>query len=229
MHRDSIRRTLSALLLGMFGFAGAAQAVVNFESIAPNFFGDGESFSENGFTLVQSGFLGTVDTAAGFAIAIPPSGNATQFYSALNDSGIGLTTTDHSLFNLNGFDAGFIVPIFQEEGVSAGRIVVSAIGAMGQSIVGSWDLGLSGSTGSFMFLTFNALGDFAPFRNLQSVFFNACVYVGNSCVNPAENLAQFSLDNINVVAVPEPETYALLMLGVAALAYRRRQLRHQHS
>jgi len=225
MLRHSIRRTFFVFSMGLLGLAGSASAGVDFETIAPNFFVDGESFSEGGFTFTQNGNFGTVDTAAAFVLAVPPSGNATQFYSGLNDSGITLTTTDNSLFRLSGFDAGFIAPIFQEPGVSAGRIVVRATGAMGESILASWDLGSSGDDGSFAFLTFGAPADFLPFGQIRSAAFFACVYVDASCVNPAENLAQFALDNINVVAVPEPSSYALLVLGVAVLTYRRRMSR----
>ena len=227
MQRQSIRRTLSALLVGLFGLAGAANAVVDFETSPPLLVDDGESFTDNGFTLTQSGSFGVVDSAVSFFGGIAPSGNATQFYGGLNDSSVILARSDNSLFRLSGFDAGFIEPVFQDPGVSAGRIVVVATGALNETIIASFDLGLSGNDGSFAFLTFDHAADFLPFLTLKSAVFFACVYVDASCVHPDQNLAQFALDNINVVAVPEPSTYALLMLGVAALTYRRRQMNKQ--
>jgi hypothetical protein len=223
MHRHSIRRTLSVLLLGVFGLAGSSQAAIDFESIAPNLFFSGDSFSESGFTLTQTGDFGVVDSAATFVVAVAPSGNSTQFYAGLNDSGLLLTSSTHSLFSLSGFDAAFVAPVFQDPGVVAGRIVVSAIGAMGETILRSWEFAPSGQDGSFAFLTYNAATDFLPFSNIQSAFFLACSYEGDACVNPADNLAQFALDNVNVAAVPEPSTYALVMLGLAAITYRRRR------
>jgi hypothetical protein len=65
---------------------------------------------EDFFTLVQSGDFGTVDTAVAFVLAVAPSGDASQFYSGLNDSGVTITSTADSFFKLSGFDAGFIVP-----------------------------------------------------------------------------------------------------------------------
>lgn len=227
MHRHVFRRALTGLLLGLASLAISAQTTLDFESLTPNFYADGDSFTQNGFTMTQSGDFATIDTTESFFLAVAPSGNASQFYAGLNDSALLLTQTSNGLFGLTGFDAGFIEPTFQDEGVSAGRIVVEAIDGNGQSIFGSWDFGLSGADGSFAFLTFNAFDDFTPFASIRSAAFFACVYIGDTCTNPAENLAQFALDNVHVmVPVPEPGTYALLLAGLAGLAYRRR--RHGH-
>lgn len=226
MRRHLIRRVLSGAVFGVFGVIGQAQAGnLDFEPITPAIFLAGESFQQSHYTFTLGTEIGQVDTTAGFLGTTPPSGNSTQFFSAFNDGTVTLTDTFGVGFNLYGFDAGFIGPIPVDPGVSAGRIVVDATTLDGGQVSASWDLGLSGADGAFAFLSFGALG--GSFTNLASVTFSACIYddVGG-CIHPADNLAQFSLDNLNVVAVPEPSTYALMVVGLAGFAaYRRRERR----
>jgi hypothetical protein len=225
MRPVSMRRILSAAFVGLFMLVPQAHAAIDFESIAPTLFFGGDTLSENGFTMTQNGNFGVVDTAAdAFFVAQPPSGNPTQFYAGLNDSQLTLMRSDGGFFRLGGFDAGFVAPVPQDPGVAAGRIQVSAIDMLGNPVFSSWDLGLSADDGTHSFLTFATPADFAGFGFLKSAVFNACVYVDSACLSPYLNLGQFALDNVNVVAIPEPATAALMLLGLAGLAARARRV-----
>ena len=228
MRLHFMSRILSAAVVGVLGLTSQVQAAaVDFESIPANFYADGETFSENGYTLKVQGDFGVVDTASAFSIAQAPTGNPTQFYAGLNDSRLMLSRTDGQLFRLVGFDAGFIAPLPQNPGVRAGRIEVNAIDALGNPVFNSWEFAPSANDGSFAFLTYNGATDFSAFYGIKSATFDACIYVDpavdNTCVNPSQNLGQFGLDNVNAGVVPEPSTYALMALGFTALAARARR------
>ena len=64
------------------------------------------------------------------------------------------------------------------------------------------------------------LGDAFP-GWVSSVTFVACLYDGGGCVFPADNLAQFALDNI---AVPTPATWMLVALALGAGGAVRRRV-----
>lgn len=227
MRRHVIRQLLSIAAFGAFsalGMLGQAQAqVINFESLAPDFYTDGGSFTQSNFTLTQVGDFGVVDGPDSFFVAQAPTGNATQFYSGLNDSELALTLTDGGAFSLYGFDAGFVAPAPQLSGVIPGRMVLLGTQLGGNSISASWEFAASGDDGLFSFQHFGS--GLGSFTNLTSLIFLACVYTDDGCQNPAQNLAQFSLDNVNVVAVPEPSTYVLLALGLCGVGVYSRRAR----
>jgi hypothetical protein len=218
MRRRPWIRAVACALFAAAGFVSPASAVVTFEAVAPDLYFDGSTISDGGFLLTVNGGFGAVDTAAGFLLATPPSGNPTQFYAGLNDSLLTLRAANGASFSLGGFDAGFLAPLPLEPGVIAGRIVVEALTTLGATVLRSWDLGVSGADGAFSFLTFAGAADFAGFGELASATFSTCIYDGSGCVAPFQNLGQFALDNVQVVAIPEPSTYALFVLGLAALS-----------
>lgn len=222
--RRHLRSRVLVCAFGLFGLlAQAKAALVDFEALTPAIYGNTETFSDNGYQFSVVGDFGVVDTAAGFFIAQAPTGNDTQFYSGLNDSLLGMSSLNGAAFYFTSFDAGFVAPTPQGPGVVAGRIFITGTTYTGASVQGSWEFGASDAGGLFPFETYST--GLASLGLLTSATFGACIYEGNDCINPADNLAQFSLDNINVTAVPEPSTYALLALGLAAVVLRRRVAR----
>jgi hypothetical protein len=227
MRYQSIRRLLAGAAFGLLGLLGSAQAdIIDFESLpADSLFGSGATFNQATFyQFTQNGDFGGAFTAAGLAVALPPSGNATQFYGALNDSSLSFTRTDNNRFSLDGFDAAYLSPFPQDEGTSAGRIFVTAINTNGQTLSTSFDFGTAAADGSYSFFSFSGL---SGFTDLTSVTFVACVYEGDGCVNPGANASQFALDNVIVTAVPEPSTYAMMVLGMLVVGWSCRPARRR--
>jgi hypothetical protein len=219
MRCTSIRRLLSGVAFGLFAVLGSAHAdIIDFESLpADSLFGDGATFNQlTYYQFTQNGDFGLATSAASFAVAMPPTGNDTQFYSALNDTSVSFQRTDGIGFNISSFDAAYLSPFPQGEGVFAGRILLIATDADGQTLSSSWDFGASDSNGSYGFQSFN-LG--SGFSNLTSATFLACVYEGDGCIFQAQNAAQFAVDNIVVSPVPEPQAYAMMALGMLVVGF----------
>ncbi len=221
-----IRRVLSCAAFGVFGLFGQAQAdVIDFESLPPDsLFLSGDTFTQNlYYRFTQQGNFGAVSTAAGFAVALPPTGNDTQFYGALNDSSLAVRRSDGIPFSISGFDAAYLAPVPQDEGTIAGRIFLVGTDTLGHTLFNTWEFGAAAADGSFAFQTYST--GFSLFNNLTSAFFAACIYgQDGACSNPFENSAQFALDNL-IIAVPEPSTYGLLALGLLSVGLYSRRAR----
>ena len=204
--------------------ASIAVAVVDFDS--PGLTGlyfSGDSFTQSGFTMTASFDAGIVDTAAALGGAAP-SGNATRFYSGLNDGGLVMQRTDGGLFDLKSFDAAFI-PL---DPAASGTTVMVAFGTYADNTASgvAWLFG-SKSGGAFPFVNYSDPADFAGFSRLKQVEFFACAFDGvNVCAAPTFNNGQFAIDNITANKIPEPSTTAMLSLCLLGLAlFSRRSAR----
>jgi hypothetical protein len=196
----------------------AATAVIDFEpaSLTGLYFA-GDSFSQSGFTMTASFDAGTVDVASAL-IPNAPSGNATQFYSGLNDGGLIMQRTDGGLFDLKSFDAAFI-PLSQP------GTTTTVIVAVANNNGVAWLFPANNGTG-YPFGNYSNPVDFANFMQVKKVEFFACAYDGAGiCFTPTRNNGQFAIDNItaNVTAVPEPTITVMLSLGLLGLALRARR------
>lgn len=227
--------------LALMSATPAMAAVIDFESIGPSIYGGTETLSENGYTMT------VIDTAAGpdgtgFAggvgdgsdpflcvIAACPAGNASHFYMGVNDGSVKLTRDDNAAFQVSGIDYAFLAPVGGLGSNSWGQLTLLGTRADGGTIAAAYDFPLLNALGKSPFVT-NSLSVFGNV-GLSSLVISSCLFDGaGACVNPASNQAQFAFDNLNVSAVgpvapvPEPETYAMLGLGLGlvGLLSRRR-------
>ena len=160
------------------------------------------------------------DSCAGITC---PSNNATTFLAGLNDGLFVIGSADNALFRFAGFDASFIGAQGATLPAVPGLVRLQGIKADNTSLTQTFNLGGPSSTGALSFKSFATTGAFSTTLFQNVYFFGFACNVGGSCTAFSSNAAQFAIDNINVTAVPEPSTWALMMGGlVAAAAFRRR-------
>jgi hypothetical protein len=225
-------KKLTAAALGALALMSAAPAmadVVNFESIGSATYDGKEVFGENGYTMQVidsplsvsgTGFAGAVGNGSDpflCAIAACPVGNDTSFYMGLNDGAVKISRDDHHAFQLYSLNYAFVAPVAGLASDSYGMLTVT-----GQTIAGGQALA------TFRFPLLDKDG-YSPFRlaglssafgdtMFSSVTISSCLWNdGGACVNPSGNQAQFAIDNLVLAAVPEPSTYAMMGLGLAAI------------
>lgn len=210
----------------LVGAAFAAQAhvtptVIDFEGAGlTGLYFAGDSFSQSGFRFTVDFDAGIVDNAASLGTQ-SPTGNATQFYTQLNQGGLIVERDSGFLFDLTGFDAAF-VPLSP---AGIGTRVLVALGVYADdTITGlAWLFGNSASS-HFPFLTYDDPGDFSAFTGLKQVQFFDCAFDGvNVCSGPTLDNGQFAIDNIRLNAIPEPATFGLVALALLGLGLRARR------
>lgn len=221
-----MKRLTKLALVGALALMSAAPAMadtINFDTLDPTIFGGGETFTESGYTLEvvdggSGGFAGAIGNGNDpfqCEVASCPSGNSSYFYFGVNDGGLKITRNDQLAFRLSSLDYAFLAPIGGLPGYSYGQLTVTGTTVAGASVHASFDFPtLVG--GSSPFVNANLFSQFGS-TSFSNVTVSSCVFDGENCINPASYQAQFALDNLVLAPVPEPETYAMMGLGLAAI------------
>lgn len=205
----------------------ASAGVLTFNGQAPNIFAGGDTFMEGD---VKVSVLGPVDNFAGALLdgadpfscftAACPGGNASMYFAGLNDGGMNLMLAGSDI-SLTSLDFGFIAPLPVPGLTGFGQLVLQGLFADGSSMFASRDFSGADNSGNFSFSRWDIDGAFSTSR-FSSINVMACLYTDTgTCVNPADNQAQFGVDNI--AFVPEPGSMALVGLSLAGLAAVRRR------
>jgi hypothetical protein len=189
---------------------------INFDGIDQNVFADGDSFTSGHgvMTALGGGFVGAVADFSSCFLAVCPVGNDSQFYAGLNDGALSISLMDE-LLHLTSLDFGFVLPLAQLVDFSVGQLLLTGEDESGAKTSVAKDFGPQDANGNYGFEHWVLDASFTSMA-FKSVTVSACLFnVDGACVNPAENQAQFAIDNIGYI--PEPASMALLGVSFASL------------
>ncbi|KQQ32935.1 hypothetical protein ASF61_12630 [Duganella sp. Leaf126] len=234
-------RRLTAATVGALALMSAVPAmagVIDFESIAPSIYGGTDVITESGYnmTVIDSpaagpsgtGFAGAIGNGSDpflCTVAACPTGNASQFYLGVNDGSLKLERADNRLFQLTAIDYAFLAPVGGLASGSYGQLTLTGKLASGGDVTYAYNFPALNSQGNSPFQTLSLTGFGGSY--FSSVTIGSCLFdVNGACANPlagAENQSQFAIDNLRVAPVPEPETYALMGLGLGLVGWMSRR------
>jgi hypothetical protein len=232
MNRTSRLKIATAAISGALAMLAAAPAsayVIGFETNGLPIFAGGDPFSEGDYNMTvldsPDGFQGAAgritDGSDPHACDVMqcPSGNSSYYYMGLNDGGLVVQRSNPvQAFQLKSLDYTFVAPVGGLLNFNYGQLRLSGQLAGGGTVSTQFDFPTQDADGVYTFGHSALLPAFSN-ASLTSLTISACLFgADNTCYNPAANQAQFGIDNLNVTAaVPEPETYAMLLAGLAAM------------
>jgi hypothetical protein len=229
---------LTAATLGALALMSAAPSMaagIDFEAVGPNIYGGGETVTTGGYTLTVidasggAGFAGAVldgSDPSACEVAVCPVGNTSLYYAGVNDGSLKVERGSSALFTVSSLDYGFLAPFGGLGGGYYGQLTVTGTRTDGSLLSFAYDFPVLNSAGASPFISQSLVGDFGG-AYLTSLTIGSCMFDGNGgCFSPlpdGENLGQFVLDNLVVAAVPEPETYAMMGLGLGLVGWASRR------
>ena len=219
-----------ALLTGLCaGPAPALATTLGFDSGDGRLLGAGDSLFDQGWRVTAladgAGLAGAVLASDDYSVCnnmMCPAYATGNYYAALNDGSVRLDSGSGSgsgatAFYLAGFDASFIGTSYDiSYPATAGMLLLVGRDASGASVQESYSLAGPDWYGF-------GFGHYSPSATFASHAFSSVTLSAFSCdlggtCSSYRNQAQFALDNVNLSAVPEPASYALLLAGLATIS-----------
>jgi len=198
--KTTIAKALAAAALALAGSAQAAD-VIDFESLSNTgfpYFTAVSSYAEDGYKLTVNGGLINLLFAPSTDNVVQYLGSTTAF-AAAGDM-VKLQRADGTAFNFNSIDLSKLSTLNRGGNSVTFTGNFAAGGSISQTVRIGQSFGLQSSL-------------FSGFTNLKSVTWTESWDGGKD----------YQFDNINVSAVPEPETYAMLLGGLGLLGFMARR------